>query len=390
MNSKRLDKIKSARSLSDILDIVSEIAYEFKNSSAVVKKVVNSLSTEIVMDQRRAKPKTGVEDTAFVAPKLSELKKHVDVVQKLYDNVVELDAAEAMMKQSFTGNSKLPAALKAVKELKANIDASINDAFEALSEVAGKHLPKKMAVLVDGLTSHVIDVLPTKSYKNISRQVYVVPDQEDASMFHFCDYIGIEGLQNAQGFTYDRYYVIVTGVVSKAGVMKFHVNSLPDFKIPGRYPLGKEFTTLKEATKHVDLLLDHNNFVVDFEKQVLPLDDTRAKTSGLTTIKGIESVRIENDEITAILAPSVTTEKAAEAVRLDLQARLNSIVGLKKKDQLFQYKFVRRGSKRAVKFILTPNVGRKMTTSIEKLHEISEQMGLTDKQQAALRFALQH
>ena len=386
--SKRLDKIKAARSINEILDVVSDIAYEFKNSSAVVDRIVSSLSASIVMDVRNTKPSKSI-DTEFKAPKLADLKKHVDVVHKMYDNVLELDAAEAMIKQSFAGNKKLPAALAAIKDLKRDIDNSINDAFDALGAIAAKHVPTKLSKLVDSVTSHVIDVLPTKTYKNVFRQLYVIPDPTSSGIFHFCDYIGIEGLKNEQGFTYDQYYVIVTGVVQKNGVMTFFINGLPDFKAPGRYPLGKEVLDIAGAKKHVNLLLDHNNFVVDFEKKPMPIDTDRAANAGFTSIKGVDSVKVVDDELLVILTADAT-DRQIKSLELDVRARLNSLVGARKNDTVFQSKLVRNGSRRALKFILVPNVGRKMDVSLQKLDEVAEMMNLTDKQKAALRFALHH
>lgn len=389
MKNKRLEKIKNARSLNDVMAVVSEIGYEFQNSNAIVNKLVASLSATLVMDVRDTKPSKTV-DTKFNPPKATELKKHVDVVHKLYDNVLELDAAEAMIKQSFAGHKKLSPALKAIADLKRDIDESINDAFDALSAIAAKHVPSKLSRLVDAVTSHIIDVLPTKMYKDIFRQLYVVPHPDDNAMFQFCDYIGIEGLKNLQGFAYDQYYVIVTGLIDKSGVMHFYVNGLPDFKVPGRYPLGKEVLTADAANKHVDMLFDHNNFVVDFEKQPLPFDGERANTAGFTNLKGVESVKVLNDEFIAVFSPAVKSERMAQNVELDIRARLNSIVGAKRNDKVFQSKLVRLGSKRGVKFILVPNVGRKMNVSLDRLREVSDMMGLNDKQRAALRFALQH
>lgn len=390
--NKRIEKIKGARSLNDVLDVVSDIAYEFKNSSAIVNKLVSSLSAEIVMDMRDTRAskearKASVQEN-FKAPALADLKKHTDVVNRLHDNVLELDAAEAMIKQSFAGHKKLAPALKAIKELKADIDASLNDAFDALEAVAEKHVPSKLARTTDALVGHLIDVLPAKTYKDVFKSLYVVPDKE-SGQFQFCSYLGIEGLKNLQGFTYDQYYFIVTGVINKQGVMRTYINGLPNFKIPGSYPLGKEFADTNAAKKQINLLLDHNNFVVDHEKLPMPVDEQRAKTAGFTNIKGVESVEVKDDEFIAVLQPGIT-DRAANLVVQDLLARLNSIVGATKNDKVFQYKPVRRGTKKAIKIILVPNIGRKMNLSLQQLDEVAEQLGMSDRQKSAMRFALQH
>lgn len=392
MNSKRIAKIKGARSLNDILDVVSEITYEFKNSSAIVSKLVSSLSSELVMDMRDTKPRTikmTVKEENYVPPKLEDLKKPVDVVNRLHDNALELDAAEAMIKQSFAGNKKLPNALSAIKALKDEIDDSINDAFEALEAIAEKHVPKKFERLADSITSHVIDVLPVKTYGSITRQLLVVPDVKEKSMFHFCSYIGVTKLKNLQGFTYEEYFFVVTGVVDNTGNMHYLINGLPDFKIPGSYPLGKEINDLGAARKHIDMLLDHNNFVIDHGRLPMPVSPERAKTAGFTEIRGVVSVDVKDDEFIATLEPTVT-DRLRDRIVIELLARLNSIVGAKKNDKLFQYKPVMRSGKKAIQIILVPNIGRKANLSIQQLDEFAELMNMTDKQKTAMRFAMQN
>lgn len=171
--------------------------------------------------------------------------------------------------------------------------------------------------------------------------------------------------------------------------MRMYINGLPNFKIPGSYPLGKEFADTNAAKKQINLLLDHNNFVVDHEKLPMPVDEQRAKTAGFTNIKGVESVEVKDDEFIAVLQPGIT-DRAANLVVQDLLARLNSIVGATKNDKVFQYKPVRRGTKKAIKIILVPNIGRKMNLSLQQLDEVAEQLGMSDRQKSAMRFALQH
>ena len=388
--SKRLERIKGARSISDILDVVSEIAYEFKNSAAIVKRLVSSISAEMVFDARKTTAPAKVVDATYVPPKLSDLKTHIDVVNKLYDNVLELDSAEALVKQAFAGHKKQAAALAAIKSLKSDIDNSLNDAFDALNGIAQAHQPKKFEAFADKVIGELISLLPIKAYDKLGRIVYAAPDSTDKTLIHFCEYVSIEGLKNTQGFKYDIYYVMLTGVVNKDGSMQYYINGLPDFKPPTKYPLGAEVPTIDRAKRQLALLLDHNDFVVDFEKKPLPLDTERANTSGITSLKGVESVKIENDELLVTLNPSVKTERMAETIALDVLARLNGIVGAKKNSNVFQRKLVMRGGKKTLKFILVPNMDKRADFSLQRLDEASELLGLSDKQKAALRFALQH
>lgn len=389
MASKRLEKIKKARSLNDVLDVIQEISFEFKNSQAVVGRLIGSLSAEISFDARGKRPRAKVIDEKFVAPKAAELQKHTAVIEKLYQNVVELDAAEAMVKQAFAGNKKMPAALKAIRELKADVDNSINDAFDALQEIANKHLPSTMTKFVDGVTSYLLDALDTKTYKDIFRQVYVTFDPEDKDLLHFAEYIGLEGLKTSSGYAFDQYYVVVTGVINKQGVITYYVNSFPDFKVPGKYPLGKEVGTPEAAIKQVSLLLAHNDFAVTNDKLPMPIDDSQAKNTGLTTIKGIQKVSVVDDELIISLDASVTTDKAVNKIVMDVMARLNMILNSRASKNIFTYKVSTVKGKKTIKFILVPNTDKSTKNmNLEKLEEVSELLNLSDQQKKALRFAL--
>jgi hypothetical protein len=390
MASKRLEKIKKARSLNDIMDVVNDIAFEFKNSQAVVERLLGSLSAEISFDARGKRPRAKVQDVKFVAPKASDLQKHITVIDKLYANVLELDSAEAMVKQAFVGNKKQPAALKAIAELKASIDPIINDAFDALQEIANKHLPAGMSKFVDDLTSYIIDRLDAKSYKDVFRQVYVTYDPEDKDLLHFSEYIGIENLKTSSGFTFDQYYIVVTGVIDKSGNLTYYVNSFPDFKVPGKYPVGKETPTIDAAKKRVDLLLSHNEFIVIGDKLPMPVTDERAKTSGLSTIKGVKKASVVDDELIINWDRAVIkTDAAKQKMIIDIMARLNAIVNSRASRKIFTYKL--DNVARTLTFILVPNVDKSTKHfNLEKLDDAATILDLDEKQKKALRFALQN
>lgn len=394
MQNKRLEKIKSARSLNDILSVISDIEFEFRNSKVVVDKLVASLSTEIQIDHRDGSRKTRkvVKDEKFVAPNVKTLQKHVGVLTKLYDNTLELDAAEAMIKQAYAGNKKQPAALAAVKALRIDVENSIDDAFAALSEIGTKHLPTEMQTLVDKITANIVKTVSPDSYKDIKRLVYVVPDPAEANMFQFCEYIGLEELQNSEGFKYDMYYIVVTGVINNEGEATYYVNSLPDFKIPGKYPKGAAVENVREAEKRVALLLAHNNFILALDKLPLPLDTQRAKNTGITNIKGVVSATVKNDELTVLLDPSITTHAAVQKIVLELLARLNGVVGARKGSKAFIYKEGTIKGAKAIRFALVPdveNVKAARPINVARLNEVAEILSLNDKQRDALRFALQ-
>lgn len=433
-SSKRLDQIKSARSLNDLLEVVSDIAYEYKNSAAVVKRVVAGLNTSTSAIQRRPSAKSApakaapkkparaaqVVDTQFdddegnitmdmrdqgkaphsgaklsnyVPPKGSELQKHVAVINRLHDNARELSSVEAMLKQSFAGNKNLAATLKQVAALKADVIQTVGDAFEALNAIAEKHLPDALSKFIDKVEEHLVKTVPGKSYKDMERQTYVVPDPENKNGLHFCEYRTLTNFKDKSGATYDMYTFVVTGVVDPQGQIKFHVNCFPDFKRPGRYPLGAEVRDANAANKRIDMLLSHNGFVINHAKQPLPFDADRAGNIGLNTIKGVTDVAVKDDDLLVSYIPTISAS-AKEKMITDILARLSLVVGLNRAGKISNSKVFTRVDdtrKHVLKFSLSPNVDKnEMHFSLQQLDELASALNLTDKQKTAFRFALQN
>jgi len=390
--SKRLEKLQKARSLNDVLNIVNEIEQEFKTNSNNVDRLVSSLSAEeLVIDRRAAgATKPTVRKGKFVAPPLAELKKHNAIVDSLYENLLELDAAAALVAQAFAGNKNHAAALKHIKLLRVEVENKVNDALEALALIAEKHVPSELTVFADRLVGFLIDTLDPKRYRTITKEMYVTRNSDGG--IEFSHYLGIDSLKVSSGHVYDQYYLVLTGVVNKAGEMNVHLNAFPDFKLPGRYPVGLEVRDPKAALLHAKKLLAADDVISSSQRVPLPFEPERAKSLGLTTLRGVEDATVDKEELVITLAASVRTENAVMAVVQDVLARLSSVLnrtGSSKKN-LFTYKTGTRAGKKVLRFQLSQTAaGAKSTAlNLEKLEEVAELLSLSPAQKKALRFAL--
>ena len=389
-SSKRMEQIKKARSLNDIADVVEDIAFELKNSKAIVNTLVSSMSAEVVFDARQQRPRAGgTKDAAYKAPKLKDIKKHSDVVNRLYASSDELDAAEASLKQAFAGNKRQKVILQEIAHLKSEVNDTLNAALDALQEMAEQHAPAPLTKLTDSLVSYMLDAIDQKQYTDMNRQVFVVNDEDDHSLMHFSNYIGVENLKATSGFTYDTYYVVLTGVVTQEGKLSFFLNSFPDFKVPGKFPIGKEVKNIEEVRRRLDLLLAHNDIAISLDKLPMPIDKNKAKNLGMTSLKGVEDVTVDDDSLIVLMTPGIT-QKAELEIVIGIKARLRAITG--NKDVVSTYKKSTIKGKPALTFILVPDVGAKKGKhlNLERLDEVAEMLDLDDKQKKALRFALQN
>lgn len=389
MRKDKTARIMNARSLNDVLAVVQEIQKEVTESGKEVKGLTTSLSEDITFDSRTARNRKKISEkiTKFVAPSSKELASHLKVVDSLYQNSQELDAAAALIRQSFRGNKKQPAALAAVEKLQNEVHNSLNDAFDALSRLADKHLPQQVETFVSKVVSEVISRLSPKSYKDITQEVYVTPDPTNKTFVNFSNYITVHNLKSKSGFTFDTFFIVVTANVAKDGAIKFFITSLNDFRIPGRFPVGKFVSSVGAALNHVSLLLSHNDFILEHERMPLPFEEQRAKT-GLS-LPGVESVSVKDDEITVKLAASIKTDAAQTKVLKDILARLNALTRNSARN-IFTYKAGLIRGQRVLKFVLTPNADRKsgLTVNLTKLDEMAQLFNLSPQQKEAFKQVL--
>lgn len=409
MASKRIEKIKKSRSLNELFSVVREIAKEFTAAKPAVDKFIKALSSsqlrsvseELNIDRvgggnTTKSPKTTTTKTPtakvtkWVAPKLEDLKKNTALIHSLYENTEELDYAITMVKQVFSGNENSKKAILEMTKLRDSVDEKLNSCFAVLNAIANKHLPPRVGSLHDDIIQGVIAHLPVKNYKNIVQEIYVIPNPEELGSFMFCLYCNIKNLKNKTGYEYETFCVTLTAIISKSGDMNFFVNAFPNFKVPGRYPIGKEVTDSKDAMRQVDLLLTHNEFEVDLNKQALPFDDAGAKNLGLLSNKNITAVAVKNDELIITLAPGLSGQMTSKVIA-DIQARLGMLISSKNSKSIFTYKMSTVGGKQVLKFVLLPNIdksNKNLQINSGKLDELAELLNLTDAQKKAVRFGL--
>lgn len=389
MTSPRIEKIRKTRSVVDLMAIVEEIQKESTNNSKIVSNLIESLSAdEIYFDERR--PEKSVTRVKIKVPAKGVLEKHLSVLNKLHANIEELDAAEALLKTGFAGNRKATEAFKAVKELRQDIDNKLNDAFDALNSLAEKHLPTEIQDFSDKLERYLIKNIPHQSYGDMHKEFYVAPGKAKDEIDFSC-YISLDDLKDSKGYVHRDFYFVLTGVIDKTGNMRLHLNTFPEYKLPGSYPLGKEVANENAMKMRASMLLAHNNFELEHKKLTFPVSETKAKNLGLDSIKGVNQVFIHDDEMVLIIDPTVKDNKVTDLAG-SIIARLRGVIG--QQSVHFKYTLGKAKGKRALKFILTPNeergqVNKDLRINSAKLSELTHALDLKPAQVEALKHALQ-
>ena len=404
MKTEILEALRKSRSINDIISVVEKIATSIrkhKKSATDLKASLSAKDEEIQIDRtaaptparRRktetAEPSTGVAKIVkFTVPPKDKLIKNSDVVRHLYENVQELEAAEALIKQGFSG-AKATTALKAIQSLKAEAEAAIQKAFEALGNVAEKHIPTHMSELGDALAVMLKNTLDKASYTKMSREIYVMPIQQGRkTVYQFAMYYVLENLKNSQGFVFDEYCLIFTGIVDSTGGIQYYLNAVPDFKVPGRYPLGREVEDKKEMLQRARMLLQAINVSLTLSKKALPVDTERARVAGFKKIAHVADVTVDDDSLNVKLAADAKGPRVVNGVIVQVMGLLGAIVG--KSAGKIIYKIKKNGATQVIEFSLIPNrmqdeQAKRSGINKAKLDELQHVLDLDEHEVKALK-----
>lgn len=408
-----IEQVRKARSVQDLTTITSNIARTVKSCSQITKNLRRSASrltismTNIAVAAEKDPDEIDIRSrggrvnlgklggkvapvssvlTSFKPPKLGNVTQHTDVINNLYDKSLELDSVEALLVQAFVGSKGQPAALKAVRALKAEIDATLQKAFSSLNQVADTHIPKEFKDLGDSVVSYLITSLDKKSYANITHSCYVFRTKE--GLWHYTFYVTIEGLKNESGFTFDDYNVVLSAMIDKDKNAKYYLTTLADFRIPGKFPLGKAVTSANDIKTVLGIMLRHNDVINVLDKKHMPLSTDGARKHGLDNLPGVKDAIVEDDTLILKLMKR-TPPTEVKAILTKVLPLLNLMVGNKTKKSVITHKQIPEGSPKELQFILVPALKDAETgMTLEKLRDLQHALDLSADEVAAIKSAL--
>lgn len=405
----RIERLRKTRSINDVVAVVRNIAIDVRSSSRSVstsatRKSVDTGEIEIdhttqtaVTPPSRVSVKSpaatntslGVKLTKFVAPDPAAVKKHSDVIERLHENAQELESAEALVRQAFAKAKNQKQVLSAIHALQEEINSNLARAFTSLDAVANKHLPEEMETLGDSLVAYIIDHVNPKFYSNIHKEVYATFDGPNTV---FSMYVVINELQASTGFVYDEFYVILTGTVTPGSIIRYYLNTMPDFKIPGHFPVGKEVKNTAELTVRVSTLIAHNDIASDLDRKPMPLNTKRAHTGGLAAIKYVEDAYVLDDSLFIVVEKGRETRKNLVEIQQQVVPLLNQLTkNARRTKGVVQMKTLVQKGKTVLQFIFTPGSDQSVhTLNLDRLNDVQNMLELSKEEVHALKEILKH
>lgn len=336
--SKITEALKGARSLNDVLSAVDLIGNALKNLDKISKKVLSSLSNrsitikldssspnsvsasrEIEVSELKRKQKTGnskplktfLDDKKVKTPKEADLVKSSTLVQDINDAISELQTALRVLRSKdfakFDDNNGAVAQIKAqIKQAERLRD----DQLKAMSRISKQFTPKEHLKVVDAAVRFIESELKSEGYTRIQKRTFVLSASKD--IIHFQTFIVLRDLVTKEGYAYDQYSYVLTGVLSTmTGEFDHYLTTLKDPRMPGKFPIGKEVETVAELGNMVKTYNQLDSLIVRNNKIKLTKGGSAVKTEQIskqikTVSPYIRGMRIKDKEIYIRLDESVS------------------------------------------------------------------------------------
>lgn len=370
--SIRKEKIRKARNIGELLKIVKTIGgecealsrvidsnlkttknFEISNLNVKVSKVLKSTSageedegirvthiagkvrspSQIKIKMNTPSGKKGMFPTEignFKHPTSLEVEKTLKPVQELQANIAHLESITSLLTQNFSGLKSRTAAVKQVKALTKEANSLVDKSLNSLNKIAEKSCPAELDKIYVYLEKYVASTLPKQTYSKMYESSYLSKGTTDKDSV-YSKYLELEDLTNASGFKFPEFFFMLTGVV-KGSRLEVYLNTMPDFPVPGSYPLGTRISSYGELEAKVRTLLDSMKILHEIGRR--PIPEFSSKKNPLTKLKFVQSTVIKKDILKVVLKKKLSKadeEKLDSAVleimhkALGIRAPLNMV-----------------------------------------------------------------
>jgi hypothetical protein len=261
--------------------------------------------------------------------------QHTDVINAMYEKVQELDSVEAFLIQAFPEAKGQPAALKAVRALQREVGVAVQKAFGSLAQVAEASIPPEMRSIGNHLNEFLSTFLEADSYESMTETAYVFrtaaskDDPLSKATWHYTIYVTIAGLKNSAGYIFEDYNVVLSALIDKTKNAQFYLTTLSDFRIPGKFPIGRQLKSPNDLKTVLTVMLQHNDVINVLNKQAMPLTTEGARTRGFNKINGVKDSTVVDDTLILKLNKMKATTSEINGIISQILPMLKQLVKIK-------------------------------------------------------------
>jgi hypothetical protein len=229
----------------------------------------------------------------IVIPKIDALRKNFKIADQLSEQVEQLDALYNNVSVTFRGVRGSGDMLDKIKAMKSSAKAKMDQAMKFLSQVGEKHTPNPFKEIVQTTIDYVSPSLEFKDHK-IFMSAYETANDDLA----FALYLQLRDLTDEDGHQYPLFFVVFTCVLHASETRgkvepRYYVTVMHQFATPGRFPVGKEFSTPAEATSRLGVLLDLENISTAMGTLPHNLDPDKVKRDRFAAGAQVSKIHVE-------------------------------------------------------------------------------------------------
>lgn len=358
-----------------------------------------------------------LQNTKYVAPNIGSAEKiqnSIDIIHDLHENLVELDASREKIIQQFKGAKNYKIALNGLNALISEQEEILGSAYNMLEVIAQKHIPEELEDMHEALEDFLGDHLHQNQYQEMRQEIYVTvkhtDDKVDGAVskgpkkikidvknadFAFHCYTIVSGLKNSDGYEFEEYCIVLTGLVDRNGTLHYHLNAMPDFKSPGKFDIGAEVIDEHAMITRMSLLLAHNDLVTELERKPMPLNTKSAKEKGFHGIPDVKTVSVIDNTLRVTIEKGKATATNIERVKIEVMSLLKALIGKRSRSKVLPRKAKNSEGLIVLIFSLIPDVPdtqdrKDYSLNVSKLLDLQNALGLPDDVVEDVKKAMLH
>lgn len=366
------------RYLSVIDNEVDDLAQLLQIHNRSVTKGIAGFTFKTV-DTRGAdhenKPPVDMSKKPIVLP-MDKMAKSYSVLQNLTDKLRDLQVVEVQLATDFKDvDSKK--ALNALKVIRVKIERALKDAGQLLQNIAEKHVPKQFTKLCAATATILEEAI---QYETVHTYMYVYTKD---GLITFSRYYELHNALDADGKTFNHIVIVASCQMSDEGRLRYYMNTLNNFVVPGRFPLGKPIASEgdKLSFKHLQtvmsMILAADSFSSGIERLPLAtiINPNAVKPSVFSYHKYIDAINFEEDRMVFVLKKTVKQLQDANKVASSLFVEINGT--LTRKTGIKLRMSISTGNPFEISFSYV-RTGNHPSVSIDDLEFLKDRFGVSD------------
>ncbi|SBV38499.1 hypothetical protein BN7874_280 [Phage NCTB] len=333
--SKNIEKLQNARSLNELMSVVDSIKRKITNVGKSTAKLLQGLSSTSTITinlssaeesfkataaddielgdikkkatRKAANKKSGslrtVLDKSIKTPSTKQLARNSSVIEEITSSISDLEVAiRVLTSKQFSKMDESKSAVNLIKQLIAQAKEIKDTHLNALSKIASDFTPTDHKRAVAFLKKILTGDIQEDSYTKVQVKSFVLNPEDD--IIYYQTFLLLRNLANKEGFIYEAYSYVLTGVLDtsvKEPELVHHLTTLKDPKVPGSFPIGSEVETKAALTKKVNALNIIDDLNVTYGGIKLKKSSADLQRSGLGDISpNISKYKLKGKEVAGI------------------------------------------------------------------------------------------